>query len=157
MINCIHLSIILLHLTVKGQKWKMKKSNVPEVENLTSEIERVHRIQWRKIFHQWRKNSSRVHCVLGKNETGWSPLRSILVKLLNFKKNKRKFSGIFRHTCVHVCVHAYTHHTHTQCVTYKGEKEKASWPKTPSVTFSGRRQWSNVYNILRERKCNPRI
>lgn len=78
MINCFHLSIFLLHLTVKGQKWKMKKSNVPEVESLTSEIERVHRIQCRKIFHQWRKNSSRVHCVLGKNETGWS-IQSLII------------------------------------------------------------------------------
>ena len=130
MINCFHLSLFLLHLIVKGQKWKMKKSNVPEVENSTSEIERVHRIQCRKIFHQWRKNSSSVHCVLGKNETGWSLLRSILVKLLNFKKNTRKFSGIFRHThmcaCMYVCMHTHhTHtHTHTECVLPTREKNK---------------------------------
>lgn len=43
MVNYFDRSCFLLHLIAKGQKWRIKKSNVLEVENLVNETEKEFR------------------------------------------------------------------------------------------------------------------
>lgn len=104
--------------------------------NLTNETEKKFRGYDTEKFSC---NEERTHqgYILGGNDTGWSPLRYVHTC-----------------TCAHMCVH-----THTHSVTYKGEKQKASWPQTSSqshsvaedngvvsTTFWGKKSMTQEYN-----------